>query len=86
MLGFLPNSFTNATNGNTNAATAGINVTPFLISNQFVSIIGLTLLTIALIYSLRVEKITGKQKSYPRFIPKIILYLFFSFIAFGIGL
>ena len=85
-IGFLPNSFTNATNGNTNAATAGINVTPFLISNQFVSIIGLTLLTIALIYSLRVEKITGKQKSYPRFIPKIILYLFFSFIAFGIGL
>lgn len=85
-IGFLPNSFTNATNGNTNAATAGINVTPFLISNKFVSIIGLTLLTIALIYSLRVEKITDKQKSYSRFIPKIILYLFFSFIAFGIGL
>ncbi len=85
-IGFLPGSIDDPY-GKTSAKliAANINIPAVLFSNQIVSIIGVLLLFSAFIYSIREEKIISNN-SFTRLIPKLVLFILYSFIVVGIGL
>ena len=83
--GFLPGSIDDPLGkNNLRSIAAGVNIPGELFSNQIVSVIGLFLLSAAFIYSIREEKIINNNY-FTRMIPKLIMYLLFSFIVIGIG-
>lgn len=85
-VGFLPGSINDPSGQSSlQSIKAGINIPEALFSNQIVSVIGLLLLTIAFIYSIREEKIINNKSSI-RVLPKLIMYLLYSFIVIGIGI
>ncbi|MDZ7766045.1 MAG: hypothetical protein U5K00_16770 [Melioribacteraceae bacterium] len=80
--GYIPGSIKD-TNGEETAKliSAGVNIPEAFISNLAVSIIGIFILVLAFIYSIREEKIIFNSYINSHFLPKLILFLLFSTIV-----
>ena len=85
-IGFLKGSFNDPSGINTlKKFELGAKIPGAIFSNQIVSIIGLLLLSTALIFSFREEKIISNN-SYKRIIPKLVIFAIYGFIILGISL